>query len=167
LVYGGAAGAIVIGMHLLPPYFWAARAVGIPYLVAYVITALLAWCYLYKELRKANLLGKAYHVFTLLPIMIFASSLLAVNAFGGTLYASSLLSAYYFILAVFLIVKGVRELNKVKFNGGLLMLGSIVFSLYITFIFKTPKIAYVYIGIVIIFILNVLFNIFKRRCRDK
>jgi len=167
LVYGGATGAIVIGMHLLPPYFWAARAVGVPYLVAYVITALLAWAYLYKELRQAKLLGKAYHVFTFLPLIIFASSLLAVNVFSGTLYASSLLSAFYFLLAIFLLVKGVREFSKLQFNGGLLLLSSVVCSFYITVVFKLPEMEYVYIGISTIFVLNMSFNVFKRKGINK
>jgi hypothetical protein len=167
LVYGGAAGAIVIGMHLLPPYFWAARAVGVHYLTAYVITAMLAWGYLYKELRHANLLGKTYHLFTFLPLVIFASSLLAVNVFSGTLYASSLLSAFYLVFAVFLLIQAVKGLNKTKFNGSILMLCSIVFSFYVTVVFKLPEMVYVYAGIVVIFILNILFNLFKRRCRNK
>ena len=167
LVYGGAAVAIIIGMHLLPPYFWAARAVGVPFLVAYVVTAVLAWGYLYKELRQANLLGNAYHVFTFLPPTIFASSILAVNVASGTLYASSLLSAFYFVLAIFLLVKGVRKLNKLQFNGGLLMLSAVVCSFYITVVFKLPEMEYVYIGIAIIFILNMFFNVFKRKGRNK
>jgi len=167
LVYGGAAGAIVIGLHLLPPYFWAARAVGVRYLAAYVITAMLAWGYLYKELRHTNLLGKTYHLFTFLPLVVFVSSLLAVNVFSGTLYASSLLSAFYLVLAVFLIIQAVKELNKIKFNGGLLMLCSIIFSFYITVVFKLPEMVYVYTCIAVIFILNIAFNLFKRRCRNK
>ncbi|MDD4320296.1 MAG: hypothetical protein PHH31_01925 [Acidaminococcaceae bacterium] len=167
LVYGSAAGALVVGMHLLPPYFWAARAVGIPYLVAYVITALIAWAYLYKALWQEHILGKAYHAFTFLPIIIFASSLLAANIFRGTLYASTLLSLFYLVLAICLLIEGVKGLQRTKFNGGFLLLAAVFFSFRITFLFKAPEIQYIYASMVLLFVLNFLFTRLKRKGKNQ
>ena len=60
-----------------------------------------------------------------------------------------------------------RELNKLQFNGGLLMLSAVICSFYITVVFKLPGMEYVYIGIAIIFILNMFFNVFKKKGRNK
>jgi len=167
LVYGSASGALVVGMHLLPPYFWAARAVGIPYLVAYVITALIAWVYLYKELWQEHILGKAYHAFIFLPIIIFASSLLSANIFRGTLYASTLLSLFYLVLAICLLIEGAKCLQRTKVNGGFLLLAAVFFSFRITFLFKALEMQYIYATMVLLFVVNFLFTRLKRKGKNQ
>ena len=167
LVYGSAAGALVVGIHLLPPYFWAARAVGIPYLVAYVVTALLAWGYIYKSLWQEKSVGKAYHVFMFLPLIIFLSSLLAANLVRGTLYAAAFLSLFYFVLAILLLIEGGREFKRIKFNGGFLLLGSVVYAFNITFLFKAPAMEYIFFSVILLFLMNLLFTKMQKRSQNK
>ena len=165
LVYGGAALALGIGTHLLTPYFWAARAVQIPFLTAFVITAAISWVYLMKELRKEKLFSFTYHLFCYLPIVVFAGCLLAVNLFGGTLYATVLLDIFYVILTYMLIAKGIKEVGRLYFNSGLLLLWALGTAICLTFIFDLPQEKYIY-GVVGLFVvLNMLFSTLERRSK--
>lgn len=164
VVYGAAVCALLVGMHLLMPYFWAVRLYRLPLLAVYAITAGLAWLYMLGVLHKARYFGVSYHVFCYLPVVIFTGTLLPQRmSFGGELYSSSLLSLFYVVLGGLLIVKAIRSVNRWYFNAGLVLLGSVALGVCLTFLFEFPSKTYLTGVLIAVLVLNLLFTTLQKR----
>lgn len=142
LQYGCAVVALLLGLHLLPPYFWPVRVYNLPLLGVFAITACLAWGYLLKELWSANL-SWAYRTFCLLPAVLLISSFCAVRLLGGTLYAAGIYVIYNSILAIFFIIKSFKTGNLLYLNSGIFLLWAVVLAVLLTVYLDFPLLGYI------------------------
>lgn len=122
LVQGGAISALLVGIHLLVPYFWAVRVNNGLYLTAFLIFSGLSWLYSVVSMEIEEYENMSYRFFCYLPAVVFVGCLLAVNTFAGTLYAALLLESYYFILGAMLLKEGIVDKIRGKLNFGLLLM---------------------------------------------
>lgn len=158
LSHGCAGGALLVGSHLLAPYFWPVRGEQLELLMAFVVTAALAWGYMLWHLHQLQWSGTAYKYFSALPVVVFVGGLLSVQFFAGTLYAAIMLDLYYAILAVLLLVRGIKYYNRIYFNAGILIFVTIGTALCLTFVFNLPSMAYAYGAVIVTAALNAWFT---------
>ncbi|MEG0797405.1 MAG: hypothetical protein RSE47_02975 [Acidaminococcaceae bacterium] len=167
LFHLSAALTMLVGSHLLMPYFWAVRINNGLFLTAFLVTAGLAWLYpvLYWKQAQHTL---AFRIFIYLPPVIFLGSLLSVNVFAGTLVAALVLNAYYILLGSVLIKASLEEQERWSFNGGIALILFAFFGLGMCFM--TPEIAgnKVLIGITgVIILANFLFTGKRKNLKRK
>lgn len=122
LVQGAAISALLVGIHLLVPYFWAVRVNDGLYLTAFLVFSGLAWLYSVVSMEKEEYENMSYRFFCYLPAVVFIGCLLAVNTFAGSLYAALLLGLYYFLLGAMFLKEGIVDKIRGKFNIGLLLM---------------------------------------------
>lgn len=121
LVNGIAGVTVIMGAHLLSPYFWAVRVQEGMFLTAFIVAGGLAWVYsiygVYADVTNCN----SYKLFACLPVAVFIGGMLAVNVFLGTTYAAWLMDLYYLALAFVLLKEGIKLKKRLRFNCGLII----------------------------------------------
>ena len=162
----GEVSSLLVGSHLLIPYFWPTSFANGPYLLTFFICAGLAWLYSLASFAKEDYGHQSYKMFFYLPLVVFIGVSLAVTAFAGPLYAALLLAFYYFILGGIFLKEGLLLTRTGYFNFGLVLvlmaiLGIVVDLDYIKYF--SWQMAVLFVGATLI--MNIWFNIRKRKMR--
>ena len=166
LVGFGEVSSLLLGVHLLVPYFWPTSFENGPYLIAFFICAGLAWLYSMASFEKEDFGCRSYKLFFYLPVLVFIGSFLAATAFAGPLYAASLFVFYYLVLGGIFLKEGLLCNRTGSFNFGLILILLSTFALaidldfLICFNWQMPVSA-----VSAILLMNVWFNIRKRKMR--
>ncbi len=166
LVGFGEASSLLVGVHLLVPYFWQTSFENGPYLIAFFICAGLAWLYSLASFAKEDFGCRSYKLFFYLPLVVFIGASLAVTAFAGPLYAAFLFAFYYLILGGIFLKEGLLLTRTGYFNFGLVLvltaiLGMVVDLDYMKYL--SWQMAALFVGAILL--MNVWFNIRKRKMR--
>lgn len=168
LVNGGEVGALLVGSHLLVPYFWPTRIYDGLYLTAFMVCAGLAWLYSMASLEKEEFGSRSLQLFFYAPLVVFIGLALAVSAFAGPVYSAKIFVFYYFVLGGVIVKEGLLDNKSVKLNGGLLLMlmatagAAIVFDLSQLLNWKITT------GVACSFVVvNIWFNARKRRMRRR
>lgn len=168
LVSSGEVCALLVGSHLLVPYFWPTRIYDGLYLKAFMVCAGLAWLYSMASLEKEEFGSRSLQLFFYAPLVVFIGLALAVSAFAGPVYSAKIFAFYYFVLGGVIVKEGILDNKSGKLNGGLLLMmmatagAAIVFDLSQLLNWKIT--AGVACALVVI---NIWFNARKRRMRRR
>lgn len=166
LVGFGQASSLLVGVHLLVPYFWPTSFENGPYLIAFFICAGLAWLYSLASFGKEDYGCRSYKLFFYLPVFVFIGASLAVTAFAGPLYAAFLLVFYYLVLGGILLKEGLLCNRTNSFNFGLILVLMAIFALVIDLDFLIYFDWQMSVAVIcVILLINVWFNIRKRKMR--
>ncbi|NCD08721.1 MAG: hypothetical protein EOL98_04715 [Negativicutes bacterium] len=168
LVSGGEICALLVGSHLLVPYFWPTRIYNGQYLTAFMICAGLAWLYSMASLEKEEFGSRSFQLFFYAPLVVFIGLALAVSAFAGPANSAKIFVFYYFVLGGVIVKEGLLDNKSGKLNGGLLLMimatagAAIVFNLSQLLNWKITT------GVACAFVfINIWFNARKRRMRRR
>ena len=166
LVGFGEVSSLLLGVHLLVPYFWPTSFENGPYLIAFFICAGLAWLYSMASFEKEDFGCRSYKLFFYLPVLVFIGSFLAATAFAGPLYAAFLFVFYYLVLGGIFLKEGLLCNRTGSFNFGLVLvltaiLGMVVDLDYMKYL--SWQMAALFVGAILF--MNVWFKIRKRKMR--
>ena len=166
LVGFGEVSSLLLGVHLLVPYFWPTSFENGPYLIAFFICAGLAWLYSMASFEKEDFGCRSYKLFFYLPVLVFIGSFLAATAFAGPLYAAFLFVFYYLVLGGIFLKEGRWLARTWYFNFGLVLVltaivGMVVDLDYMKYLSWQMAVLFV----CAILLMNVWFNIRKRKMR--
>lgn len=162
----GEVSSLLVGSHLLIPYFWPTRLENGPYLTAFFVCAGLAWLYSFASLEKEDFGCRSYKLFFYLPLVVFIGAALAVTTFAGPLYAALLFAFYYLILGGIFLKEGLLLRRTGYFNFGLILvllaiLGIVVDLDYMKYL--NWQMAALFVSAILL--MNIWFNIRKRKMR--
>lgn len=153
--------ALMVGGHLLSPYFWPGRIYNLRLFVIFTLTVVLLWLQLVGVLWWQKKSSYSFQIFCVLPLTMLAGSLLSVLAPWGNFLAPALNAGLYGLLGASLIHLGLKRASRFYFNGGLGLFILILGSWSITFLFALPDGRQQGIGIFLLLFLNILFNKLK------
>ncbi|MGE4588239.1 MAG: hypothetical protein AB7E34_01495 [Acidaminococcaceae bacterium] len=169
-VFAGASEVVslLVGSHLLVPYFWPIRFENGLYLIAFFVCTGLAWLYSLASYEKEDFGHSSYKLFFYLPVVVFIGSFLAVTAFAGPSYAAFLFAFYYLILGGLFLKEGLLFNLTGSFNFGLCLVALALAGLTIDFDYsKYLNWQLVNLFVCAIILINILFNIRKKKMRRK
>lgn len=147
-----------LGCILLTPLFWPGRAASISWLVAYGVTALFAWVYLIGRLMGKEKLSWVFRYFCFFPVVLLISTLLAMYTYDGTLYAALLVSIYYLIMGLLLIVYGINRPDRLIMNGGFFLLWALVTAFWLSVLFVLPDFTTWGLALLVVLVFNLFFT---------
>ena len=150
--------ALLVGCILLAPYFWPGRSANLRWLVVYGVTAVLTWGYLLARLKKKIKFYSTYGYFCFFPLVLLFSTLLALHAYNGTIYAALLVSVYYLVMGFLLIAHGIKVNSRLCLNGGLFLLWGITTAIWISFFFVLPEWPQISLALLVVIVLNIFFE---------
>ncbi len=156
---------LVLGIHLLAPYFWPARTYAPNQLVVFAVTVALAWGILWWELKQFSQWKENEKLWGYLPWVIMCGNVMALKWDTGVLWASGLLSLWYLLYGSGLLLKALLSKDLIRFNCGLLLLLCVGLSLFLTFTFALPS-TYIVIGSTgLVLLANLMFLKWKKGVR--
>jgi|GEM_PF-1703008 len=162
----GEVSSLLVGSHLLVPYYWPTRFENGPYLIAFFVSAGLAWLYSLASFEKEDFGFLSYKLFFYLPLVAFIGSALAVAAFAGSLYAALFFDFYYLILGGLFLKEGLLLNRNGYFNFGLILVALAFLGLSVNLNYlKYLNWQMAIIFVVAFFLINIWFNIRKRKMR--
>ena len=168
LVSGGEVCALLVGTHLLVPYFWPIRIYNGQYLTAFMICAGLAWLYSMASLEKEEFGSTSLQLFFYAPLVVFIGLALAVSAFAGPVYSAKIFVFYYIVLGGIIVKEGILDNNSGKLNGGLLLMMMAIAGAAVVFDLSQLLNWEIATGLACAFVvINIWFNARKRRMRRR
>lgn len=158
---GAAALALVVGGHLLAPYFWPGRIHDLKLFVVFWITALIAWGVLITVMWIPKAMDRAFKTLCVLPLTLLMGCILATRVDYGNFFAPALNSGIYIVIGASLMYTGIKRASRIYFNGGIAVFCMLFVAASVTFLFELPGIVQQGLLAGLILILNIFYTKLK------